>query len=205
MTNEQLADLARKHLGIATLETRNSDRLDFHELSVGQIKAALKAAYEAGQNAPLVQEARNNELIDAAIKLLDARNNHMVTALEWDALQMAVASERTPMIDPTDILDVTHDFQIHKTEPREGAAGTWIIGTVAWHRFEALVFTDNAENREWEIEDSQITKLCIRRMSNKKIVYNWDRGLDVPASDQMVQVIVDFLVEGLKGVISSES
>jgi len=34
-------------LGLETLETRNSDRLDFHETSVSSLKDALLAAYEA--------------------------------------------------------------------------------------------------------------------------------------------------------------
>jgi len=32
-----------------TLAYRSSDALDFHEVSVGQIKLALRAAYEAGR------------------------------------------------------------------------------------------------------------------------------------------------------------
>jgi hypothetical protein len=40
--------IARTKLGIDTLETRNSDRLDFHDLSVASIKAALEAAFTAG-------------------------------------------------------------------------------------------------------------------------------------------------------------
>ena len=43
-----LQKIARDVLGLETLETRNSDRLDFVELSVWQIKAALEAAYVAG-------------------------------------------------------------------------------------------------------------------------------------------------------------
>lgn len=45
----KLECIAREHLGIETLATRNSDRLDFHDLSVGSIKAALAAAFEAGR------------------------------------------------------------------------------------------------------------------------------------------------------------
>lgn len=40
--------IAQKKLGIATLETQNSDRLDFHELSVASIKDALETAFKAG-------------------------------------------------------------------------------------------------------------------------------------------------------------
>ncbi|NOX41488.1 MAG: hypothetical protein GXP05_13570 [Alphaproteobacteria bacterium] len=46
--NDQLAAIAQKHLFIETLKTRNSDSLDFHEVSVWGIQAALEAAYAAG-------------------------------------------------------------------------------------------------------------------------------------------------------------
>lgn len=51
MTHPTLDHIAQTILGLETLDTRNSDRLDFHELAVWNIKAALQAAYEAGQQA----------------------------------------------------------------------------------------------------------------------------------------------------------
>lgn len=50
MTLTQTIDqIARQTLGLETLETRNSDQLDFQDLHVASIKAALLAAYQAGQ------------------------------------------------------------------------------------------------------------------------------------------------------------
>lgn len=49
-TDELLAEIARKALNIKTLDTRNSDGLDFHEVAVWEVKAALKAAFEAGRD-----------------------------------------------------------------------------------------------------------------------------------------------------------
>ena len=46
-----LQQIALDHLFIETLETRNSDRLDFHEVSVWGAQSALIAAYEAGLQA----------------------------------------------------------------------------------------------------------------------------------------------------------
>ena len=43
-----LESIALNHLFIETLETRNSDRMDFHEVSVWGVKSALMAAYQAG-------------------------------------------------------------------------------------------------------------------------------------------------------------
>ena len=46
-----LLEIAAKHFYLETLETRNSDRLDFHDVSVWSIRAALEAAFAAGQAA----------------------------------------------------------------------------------------------------------------------------------------------------------
>ena len=43
-----LARIAQEHLFIETLETRNHDRLDFHDVGVWCVKSALVAAYQAG-------------------------------------------------------------------------------------------------------------------------------------------------------------
>lgn len=43
-----LTEIAQKYLYIDTLETRFSDRLDFHEVGVQMLKSALKSAYYAG-------------------------------------------------------------------------------------------------------------------------------------------------------------
>lgn len=47
--DELLAKIAKENLHIETLETRNSDGLDFHEVSVWGVKEALERAYEAGR------------------------------------------------------------------------------------------------------------------------------------------------------------
>ncbi len=46
--NKLLAQIAKEHLFIETLETQHSDRLDFHDVAVWCIKSALEAAYAAG-------------------------------------------------------------------------------------------------------------------------------------------------------------
>ena len=45
--DRMLEAIAREALGIRTLETRNSDHLDFHEVGVWGVKAALEAACDA--------------------------------------------------------------------------------------------------------------------------------------------------------------
>ncbi len=47
-TSGRLEQIAREKLGIGTLETRQRDSLDFQEIAVWQLRAALEAAFEAG-------------------------------------------------------------------------------------------------------------------------------------------------------------
>lgn len=49
--DQLLTEIAKKHLDLKTLETRNSDSLDFHDVAVWSLKEALQEAYEAGFNA----------------------------------------------------------------------------------------------------------------------------------------------------------
>lgn len=44
-----LLEIAERHLFLETLETRNSDSLDFHDSAVWAIRSALVAAFEAGR------------------------------------------------------------------------------------------------------------------------------------------------------------
>ena len=104
-----------------------------------------------------------------------------------------------------DILDLTgpeecalgDDLEITKTTRRASGGGTWVSGTIAGHRFDALVFPEHAESEEYEIGDSRISKLWIQRTADKRTVFNWDRGPDQPAKTDLVQAIVDFLAAGL--------
>jgi hypothetical protein len=57
-TNPQITQIARTHLGIATLEARNNDNLDFYDLSVSNIRNALESAYEAGKQSVLPEKQR---------------------------------------------------------------------------------------------------------------------------------------------------
>jgi len=58
-----------------------------------------------------------------------------------------------------DDLDLAHDLEITKATRRASGAGTWVSGTLSGHHFEALVFPEYADNPEWEIGDSRISKL----------------------------------------------
>jgi hypothetical protein len=96
-----------------------------------------------------------------------------------------------------DDLDLGDDLVITKTTRRASGGGTWVRGSLNGHRFDALVFPEYAENPEWEIDDSRISKLWLQRLADKRTVFNWDRGVDVPAADPLAAAIVDFLSVGL--------
>jgi hypothetical protein len=44
-----ILEIATRHFFVETLETRNSDQLDFHDVAVWAMRAALKDAFEAGR------------------------------------------------------------------------------------------------------------------------------------------------------------
>lgn len=48
-----ILEIAQRQFRIETLETRNRDRLDFHDVAVWAIRAALEEAFEAGCRAGL--------------------------------------------------------------------------------------------------------------------------------------------------------
>jgi hypothetical protein len=53
---EELTIIAKQKLNIKTLETRNSDELDFYEVSVWNLKEALEAAYIAGKSSATITD-----------------------------------------------------------------------------------------------------------------------------------------------------
>ena len=52
-----LAAIAKKHLSIDVLDSRQSDQLDFHDLAAWSIEQALEAAFQAGYDAAEEQRA----------------------------------------------------------------------------------------------------------------------------------------------------
>jgi hypothetical protein len=95
------------------------------------------------------------------------------------------------------INDIGSDLEITRAPRRPSVGGEWLDGTLNGHRFQALVFPEHAENPEYEIGDSRISKLWVQRISDRAVVFNWDRGADVTASTPEAKAIVEFLCEGL--------
>ena len=95
--------------------------------------------------------------------------------------------------------EVGEDLQITRAKRRPaGGQGRWVSGSLSGYRFEALVFPAHAEQADYELlGDSRISKLWLRRISDRVTVFNWDRGQDVPALDGQVESVVRFLADGL--------
>jgi hypothetical protein len=93
--------------------------------------------------------------------------------------------------------DIGDDLQITRIAPRRSCGGTWVHGTIAGHRFQALVFEAHAEVPEWEYGTSRISKLWVQRIADDVTVFNFDRGADVEAADATTSAIVGFLAEGI--------
>lgn len=88
-----LAHIARDVLGIQTLGTRNSDRLDFHDVGVAGLREALRLAWAGGAKvSPLLK------VLGAAEALLGARAIEGITPDDWALLERALreATQRDP-------------------------------------------------------------------------------------------------------------
>jgi len=96
-----------------------------------------------------------------------------------------------------DAFDIGDDLRITKTTRRASGAGTWVIGTLSGHRFDALVFPEHADCPDYELADSRISKIWVQRLSDKATVVNFDRGWDVRPTTKTAQAIVNFLAAGL--------
>lgn len=103
------------------------------------------------------------------------------------------------MQNPTrqDDLEIGDDLTITKTTRHAAGAGTWVCGRMNGHRFDALVFPEHAENPDYELGESQISKLWVQRLADKAEVANFDRGWDVHPTTDEATAIVDFLCAGL--------
>ncbi len=94
--------------------------------------------------------------------------------------------------------DLGDGLKITKTEGRQlNAPGTWVSGTIAGHTFQALVFEDHAENEDYELGRSRISKLWLRRQADRQVVANFDRGWDLRPTTDTARAIVDFLAAGI--------
>ncbi len=101
--------------------------------------------------------------------------------------------------------DVGFDLEVTKLEKQETGDGTWVRGRLSGHKFNALVYGSHAENEEYELGQSRLSKLWVQRLADNVTVFNWDRGMDVEAKDEVAQAIVDFLAGGLADYVDAHN
>jgi hypothetical protein len=93
--------------------------------------------------------------------------------------------------------EIGGDFEVHHITRRNAVGGTWVIGKLSGHVFNALVFPEHATVADYELGDSRISKLWLLRIADTKTVVNFDRGWDIRPTEATAQAIVDFLAAGL--------
>jgi hypothetical protein len=93
--------------------------------------------------------------------------------------------------------DLAADLIITRTTRQGAGFGTWVCGRILGHRFEALVFCAHAQNPQWEIGQSRISKLWVERRADRFTVFNWDRGMDLEPINPVARAIVEYLVSTL--------
>jgi hypothetical protein len=111
-------------------------------------------------------------------------------------------SRRTTMLETTnqgdrEEIEIGDDLGIMRTTRRAAGAGTWVCGRLNGHRFDALVFSEHAENPDFELGESWISKLWVQRRADRTEVANFDPGWDVRPTTNEAAAIVDFLAAGL--------
>lgn len=86
--DRMLEGIAKRALDIATLQTRKSDSLDFHEVAVWSLLEALRLAYVAGYE----QAVSDREVPPAGICPRCGEDDH--DQLVWDEHGEAVTCQR---------------------------------------------------------------------------------------------------------------
>ena len=104
----------------------------------------------------------------------------------------------------TNRIEIGEDLKITKVENRQSAGGVWVKGSLNGFAFNALVFAEHAENPEYELSSSKISKLWMQRLADHKVVVNFDRGWDIRPTSGLEMEIVNFLIAGLSDFVFAE-
>jgi hypothetical protein len=101
----------------------------------------------------------------------------------------------------TATVDIGDDLVIARTTRRDAGTGTWAIGVVNGHHFEALVFPCHAERQDYELGNSRISKLWLQELFSEETTANFDRGWDIRPRTKIAVAIVDYLVGHLADLV----
>jgi hypothetical protein len=91
---------------------------------------------------------------------------------------------------------IVGDIALTSAMPKT-ASPHWATGRVGAFGFCAKVFAEHAVYPSFEIGRSRISKLELHRLDDNAVVYAWDRGLVMQATDAEAQAAVDTLVTHL--------
>lgn len=100
--------------------------------------------------------------------------------------------------DNSDLLDTLRISEVAK----RAVPGSWVTGTIAGHKFEALVFPEPAVNPEYELPHSNMSKFWLADESGH-VVATFDRGWDIRPTNDMAKRITDLLAAGLAELVYS--
>ncbi|MCZ2098816.1 MAG: hypothetical protein LC121_21645 [Anaerolineae bacterium] len=96
-----------------------------------------------------------------------------------------------------DANELLESLRITKVQRRTSCGGSWVVGTIAGHRFDALVFPEHADRADFELGDSRISKLWLKHIDTQTTAANFDRDWDIRPTTPLAAAIVDVLAAGL--------
>ena len=100
--DDLLEQIAREQCRIETLETRNSDGLDFHDVSVWSLKAALERAFVAGM------EQGQQQTMSPALSELNSRLTNLANHAAGECALQLQNSERVEL----SLGDLSHQYDL---------------------------------------------------------------------------------------------
>jgi len=100
--------------------------------------------------------------------------------------------------DNSDLLDTLKITEVAK----RAVPGSWVTGTIAGHKFEALVFPEPAINPEYELPGSNMSKFWLAD-ERGNVVATFDRGWDIRPTNDLAKRITDLLAAGLAELVYS--
>ena len=138
-------------------------------------------------------ESRHSDSLDFKDQACWAIRDALRAAFEAGKQTARRRAGGSPIVPPTVIQG---DIVLTSPKPTDGCGG-WAKGRIGAFRFEAKVYPEHAREPSYEIGLSRISKLELRRLDTNAVVYAWDRGLDITATDAAAQEAVDRLTKHL--------
>lgn len=95
-------------------------------------------------------------------------------------------------------------FTIIDVGPCARARAAQVTGWIYGFYFEALTSCRHARTPSWEIGGSRITRLQLECPERERIVYLWDCGTVIPATEYGCELSVEFLTTHLADLVYTQ-